>query len=383
MAEQGALRRVATLVAGGVAPAQIFGAVAAEVGRVLRVDHTNLVRFESDQTATVVGYWSNPGARQIQPPLDGHWPIEDPSVTALVLSTGRPARMTADEYERATSAIGIWTWSHRIRCVVGCPVTVEGRLWGAMNLYCQTVPRSGVTEDRMLEFVQLVGLAIANAQNHSDLLASRARVVAAADESRRRIERDLHDGAQQELVALALKLRAAEEAVPADQQELREQLTGAVRDLSGILEHLQEVSRGSVPAILTSTGLRPALRSLARSCPVPVELDLRVRGRLPDPVEVAVYHAVAEALTNTARYARASAVNVRLTADETAVRLSIRDDGVGGARLGAGFGLVGLQDRVEALGGGMQIVSPAGGGTSLLVAVPRSPPLTVPPSVAP
>jgi signal transduction histidine kinase len=371
--EQGALRRVATLVAGGVAPAEIFDAVAAEVGRVLRVDHANLVRFEPDHTATVVGYWSDPGARQIQPPLDGHWPIEDPSVTASVLATGRPARMTADEYERATSAIGIWTWTHRIRCVVACPVRVEGRLWGAMNLYCRTVPQSGVTEDRMLEFVQLVGIAIANAQNHSDLLASRARVVAAADESRRRIERDLHDGAQQELVSLALKLRIAEEAIPPDHRELREQLAGAIRDLSGILEHLQEVSRGSVPAILTSTGLRPALRSLVRRCPTPVDLDIRVRGRLPDPVEVAVYYAVAEALTNTARYAQASIVEIRLTADETAVRLSIRDDGVGGAQLGDGYGLVGLKDRVEALGGGLQITSPAGDGTSLLVDVPRSP----------
>lgn len=368
--EQGALRRVATLVAGGVASAEIFRAVAAEVGRVLRVDHTNLVRFEPDHTATVVGYWSAPGVRQIQPALDGHWPIEDPSVTASVLATARPARMTAEEYERATSAIGIWTRDHGIGCVVGCPVTVEGRLWGAMNLYCQTVPQSGATEDRMLEFVQLVGMAIANAQNHSDLLASRARVVAAADESRRRIERDLHDGAQQELAALALKLRTAEATVPPGQRELREQLASAVRDLSGILDHLQEVSRRTVPAILTSTGLRPALRSLARRCPLPVALDIRLRGRLPDQVEVAVYYAVAEALTNTAQYARASRVDIRLTADGTAVRLSVRDDGVGGAELGEGYGLVGLKDRVEALGGKIHLISPRGGGTSLLVSIP-------------
>jgi signal transduction histidine kinase len=368
--EQGALRRVATLVAGGVAPAKIFGAVAAEVGRVLRVDHTNLVRFEPDHTATVVGYWSDHRVRQIMPPLDGHWPIEHPSVTASVVATARPARMTAEEYEQATSAIGIWTRSHRIQCVVGCPVTVEGRLWGAMNLYCRTVPQSGVTEDRMLEFVQLVGMAIANAQNHSDLLASRARVVAAADESRRRIERDLHDGAQQELVALALKLRTAEAAVPPAERRLREQLAGALCDLSGILDHLQEVSSGTVPAILTSTGLRPALRSLARRCPVPVNLDIRVRGRLPGPVEVAFYQAVAEALTNTARYAQASAVDVRLTAEEETLRLTVRDDGAGGAELGGGYGLVGLKDRVEALGGRIQVISPRGGGTSLLVDIP-------------
>jgi signal transduction histidine kinase len=368
--EQGALRRVATLVAGGVAPAEIFGAVTAEVGCVLGVDHANLVRFEADRIATVVGYWSDPGARQIMPPLDGRWPVEHPSVTASVHATARPARMTAEEYERATSAIGIWTRNHRIRCVVGCPVMVEGRLWGAMNLYCRTVPQCGVIEDRMLEFVQLVGIAIANAQNHSDLLASRARVVAAADESRRRIERDLHDGAQQELVALALKLRNAEAAVPADQRGLREQLAGALRDLSGILDHLQEVSRGTVPAILTSTGLRPALRSLARSCALPVTLDVRLSGRLPGPVEVAVYHAVAEALTNVIRHAHASSVDVRLTADETAVRLSVRDDGVGGAEFGEGFGLVGLKDRVEALDGHLRVISPHGGGTSLLVDIP-------------
>lgn len=370
MEEQGALRRVATLVAGGVAPAEIFSAVAAEVGQVLRADHTNLVRFEPDDTATVVGYWSDPGCRQIMPPLGGRWPIEAPSVTALVRGTARPARMTDADYARSTSAIGIWARIHRIRCVVGFPVMVEGRLWGAMNLYSQIEPQPGVTEDRMSEFVQLVGMAIANAQNHSDLLASRARVVAAADESRRRLERDLHDGAQQELVALALKLRTAEGSVPPGLCGLKEQLADVIRELSGILGHLQEVSSGTVPAILTSTGLRPALRSLARRCPIPVDLDVRVSGRLPDPIEVAVYHAVAEALSNTARYAHASAAGVSVAADDRAVRLSVRDDGVGGAAPGEGIGLVGLKDRVEALGGGMRIISPDGGGTALLVDIP-------------
>ncbi|WP_141957510.1 sensor histidine kinase [Actinoallomurus bryophytorum] len=371
--EQGALRRVATLVATGVSPTQVFDAVAAEVGHVLEADHSEIIRFESDDTARVVGYWNDPRVPKVMPPLNGHWPIESGTVTATVLTTERPARMK--NYERATSAIGIWSHAVGIRCVVGCPVKVEGRVWGAMLIHSlENEPMPGVTEDRMQEFVELVGTAIANAQSRSDLLASRARVVAAADESRRRIERDLHDGAQQQLVTLALKLRTLETtAVAPGQRRLREHISGLVHDLANVLDDLQEVSRGIIPPILTRSGLRPALRSLARHSPVPVELSTDVIGRLAERVEVAVYYTVSEALTNVVKHAHASEVRVDLVMEHRTVRLSIHDDGRGGANLSGGSGLVGLKDRVEALGGSIEVVSPAGGGTSVLVEIPLEP----------
>jgi signal transduction histidine kinase len=368
--EQRALRRVATLVACGVSPTEIFNAVAAQVGHILGVDHTEIIRFESDKTARVVGYWNDPRVPKVMPPLNGHWPIESGSVTAEVWTTERPARMK--NYEHATSAIGIWAHAAGIRCVVGCPVKVEGRVWGAMLIHSlDAEPLPGVTEARMQEFMELVGTAVANAQSRSDLLASRARVVAAADESRRRIERDLHDGAQQQLVTLALKLRTVENtAVAPGQERLRAQLSGLVHDLSNILDDLQEVSRGIIPPLLTRSGLRPALRSLARHSPVPVALNAEVVGRLPERVEVAVYYTVSEVLTNVVKHAHASDVRVDLVMEHRTVRLSIHDDGIGGADLARGSGLVGLKDRVEALGGGIEVRSPPGRGTSVLVHIP-------------
>jgi signal transduction histidine kinase len=371
--EQGALRRVATLVARGVSPAELFSAVAAELGGVLGADYTQIARFEPDDTATMVGVWNAPGIPVLMPPLDGHWPVEDETIAAEVLRTGRPARMS--DYENNPSVIGGWVARQGIRYVVGCPVKVEGSIWGVMLIYSlRTEPRPGFTEDRMLEFVELVGTAIANAQGRSELLASRARVVAASDESRRRIERNLHDGAQQQLVSLGLRLRAAEAAVEPWQRDLREQLSATVKGLASVLEELQEISRGLDPAILTRHGLGPALRSLARRSSVPVDLKLHLDRRLPEQVEVAIYYTLAEALTNVAKYARASMVDVELRLEETTVRLSVHDDGIGGADLAGGSGLVGLRDRVEALGGRIKIVSPAGQGTTLLADLPVGPP---------
>jgi signal transduction histidine kinase len=336
---------------------------------VVGADHTNIVRFEPDNTATVVGYWSDPcGPEVMPPPMDGRWPVEDGTVTGAVLATGRPARIT--DYEHATSALGIWARSMGIRCVAGCPVNVEGNIWGAMTMYSMVTEIPPGTEDRLLEFVELVGTAIANTQSRSDLLASRARVVAAADESRRRIERDLHDGAQQQLVTLGLKLRTAQTAVAPCQEELMRQLTSTAQGLTSVMENLREISRGLVPRILTRSGLHPALRSLARRSPVPVKLSVGACRRLPEPIQVAIYYTVSEALTNVAKYAHASAVDVHLTMRETTVRLAIHDDGIGGAHIGGGSGLVGLKDRIEALGGKIDIDSPAGGGTSLLSDIP-------------
>jgi signal transduction histidine kinase len=222
----------------------------------------------------------------------------------------------------------------------------------------------------MSDFADLVATAIANAATRAELIASRARIVAAADDARRRIERDLHDGAQQRLVALGLGLRAAEARVPDELGPLREQIAGLVTTVAAVSAEVQEISRGIHPAILSRGGLGPALKTLARRCTVPVELDLHVDQRCADSIEVGAYYVVSEALTNAAKHARASVVEVCAHATGSTLRLEIRDDGIGGATAGKGSGLTGLVDRVEALGGKMTIQSPAGSGTSVLVDIP-------------
>jgi signal transduction histidine kinase len=206
--------------------------------------------------------------------------------------------------------------------------------------------------------------------SRAELAASRARIVAAADEARRQIERDLHDGVQQRLVSLALQLRAAQAAAPPAASELVSRLEGAVIEVTGVLEELREIARGLHPAVLTQGGLRPALRALARRCAVPVSVEVRVAGRLPELVEIAAYYAAAEALTNTAKYARASAAEVQVDVGDGVLHVRVRDDGCGGAVLGGGSGLVGLKDRVEALGGQIWLDSPPGAGTTLRAELP-------------
>ena len=222
----------------------------------------------------------------------------------------------------------------------------------------------------MADFADLVATAIANAATRDELIASRARIVAAADDARRRLERDLHDGAQQRLVSLGLKLRLAEGSVLPEQVDLKKELSEIALGLSEVSKDLQEISRGIYPAIQSRGGLGPALQTLARRCPVPVNLEIAVEGRLPEPVEVAAYFVVAEALTTTAKYGQASQVNVYAEAKGANLSLSIHDDGIGGADTHKGSGLIGLKDRVEVLGGHMQIASPPGGGTSLRITIP-------------
>jgi signal transduction histidine kinase len=262
---------------------------------------------------------------------------------------------------------------HGIRSIVGTPIVVEDRVWGVMVLgwsRLKTAP-AGI-EDRLREFSELVATAIANADSRAQLAASRARVVAVGDESRRRIERDLHDGTQQRLVSLGLELRATEAVVPDEHPELKQQIAHAVSGLAGAVEDLQEIARGIHPAILSKGGLGPALRTLARRSAVPVELTMPPDRRLPERAEAASYYVVAEALTNAAKHAAASVVHVMVDypEDQDVVRLSIRDDGAGGADPGRGSGLLGLRDRVEALRGTIEIASPPGEGTSLLVEIP-------------
>ena len=261
------------------------------------------------------------------------------------------------------------------RCsLVALPILSRGRL-RAMLLLENRLLRGAFTAER-LDAVKLIAgqlaVSLDNAQLYSELAASRARVVAAADQTRRHIERDLHDGAQQRLVSLALELRMAQAEVSPEAGELRMRLDRAVEQASGALEELRDLSRGIHPAILTEGGLGPALRAVTRRSPIPVQLDLRVEERLPEQVEVSAYYIVAEALTNAAKHSRASAITVTVERDRArgSLRIEVADDGVGGADFTGGTGLVGLKDRAEALGGHIDLHSPRGAGTTLRVELP-------------
>ncbi|HEY0543489.1 MAG TPA: GAF domain-containing sensor histidine kinase [Actinoallomurus sp.] len=363
-----ALRRVATLVARGASPPEVFRTVACETGGLLRADYTAINRYEPDRTVSVLAHWSDPHVPDIPTPFGGRWPMGNDSAPAVVLETGAPARCTM---ESVTGKIGAWYRSHGITYVVACPIKVEDRLWGAMSiLFRGSEPPPEDTEHRMHQFVELVGCTIAQAESRAELIASRARVVASSDAARRRIERDLHDGAQQHLISLALELRATEADLLPEQEELRRRLSTTSQGLSGVLAELQEISHGLHPAILTHGGLETALTALARRSRVPVEFHIHARRRLPEQIEATIYYIVCEALTNVVKHANASVVHVDLTMEDKRFRLSIRDDGHGGAELGRGSGLVGLTDRVAALDGTMQVTSPIGEGTSLLITIP-------------
>jgi signal transduction histidine kinase len=365
---QASLRRIATLVARGVPPSEVFSAVVGEVSRCLGVHHSVLFRYEPDGTAYLVAARDDdPGMKNM--PVGERFSLDGESVTAMIFRTSRAARMIS--YENASGSVAARMRDLGLRTAVGAPIVVDGRLWGAATVgWSRPEPLPPDTEARVGDFADLVATAIANTEAHAQLTASRARIVAAADDARRRIERDLHDGAQQRLVSLGLQLRAAEASVLPQQQALLEQISDVVSGLAGVSKDLQEISRGIHPAILSKGGLGPALKALARRSAVPVQLDLAVDPGLPESAEVAAYYVVAEALTNTAKHARASVVNVRVEAEDANLHLCIRDDGIGGADSRKGSGLIGLIDRVEALGGRMDVSSPRGSGTSLLVKIP-------------
>jgi signal transduction histidine kinase len=364
--EQRALRGVATLVARGAAPEEVFAAVTEEVGQLLPVDHAVMCRYGPDGSITVFASW---GSTAEYFPVGSHWILEGKDPTTLVFETGRPARV--DRFADVSGSLADAVRETGVRSGVGAPIIVEDRLWGVMGAGSTLEqPLPADTEARLAAFTELLATAIANAESRAALAASRGRIVVAADESRRRIERDLHDGTQQQLVSLMLELRAAEATQPPEVGELTAQLARTARGLAGVLEELREISRGIHPAILSSGGLGPALRALARRSAVPVELDLRAERRLPWHVEVAAYYVVSEALTNAAKHAQASVVNVELDTQDGALQLAIRDDGLGGANPKQGSGLIGLSDRVEALGGRLEVTSPAGSGTTLLIQIP-------------
>jgi signal transduction histidine kinase len=253
---------------------------------------------------------------------------------------------------------------------VASPIVVEGALWGAITAASVEDILPSSAERRLTEFTELVATAIANTESKSELDASRRRIVAASDETRRQIERDLHDGTQQRLVSLGLALRAAEANVPSEQQGLQEELSHVVQGLAAAVEDLQEISRGIHPAILSKGGLGPALRTLAHRSAIPVDLDIATDVRLAEPIEVAAYFVGSEALANAAKHSRASRIDVSLEQRDGTLQLSIRDDGVGGVDTTRGSGLVGLTDRVEALGGSIRVSSRQGEGTQIIALLP-------------
>ena len=365
--EQAALRRVATLVARGAPPAEVFEAVVTEIGQLFpEANAAALSRYETDDTLTMIGKWSSSDGYS---PVGARYPLERGTVGSLIAESRRPGRVDVDAeaFRSLPAVIRELGWVS----VVGAPILVEGRLWGLVGISStteQSLPPS--TEERLTEFTELVATAIANTETRAELAASRARIVATADATRRRIERDLHDGAQQQLVSLALELRAAQAALPSEFADERAELSRVVEGLTAVLDELREISSGIHPAILSESGLAPALKTLARRSSIPVVLDVRVQGRLPESVEVAAYYVIAETLTNAAKHAHASTVHVDVAGTDGVLRVSVRDDGIGGADPVRGTGLVGLRDRVEALGGTVAVESPRREGTAIAVTLP-------------
>lgn len=355
--EQAALRRVATVVAQGAAPQDVFAVAAEEVAGLLGVDVTFLVRMDTATIVAAAGWAGAPiGAVASRNPM-----------LRQILERGEALRL--DDVTRMPEGVDILRGSG-IRALVASPVTVEGRLWGVLGAGSRSGPLPVDAEQRLVHFTDLVAMAIGNAENQAQLAASRARVVAASDDARRRIERDLHDGAQQRIVSLGLELRLAQAGVPEELPEVRAEIGRVADDLGDVLEELREMARGIHPAMLSEGGLRPALRTLARRAPVPVELDIATDTRFPEVVEIAAYYVVSESLTNAVKHAKASRIAVSMIERDGALRLSVRDDGVGGADPQGGSGLIGLRDRVEALGGRIDVDSPRGAGTIVLVSLP-------------
>jgi signal transduction histidine kinase len=365
-AEQAALRRIAALLARSVPAEEVFDAVVDEARSLIGVDAATLMRYEADKTATVLAFSAEADERVVSPgdklSTEGH------NVTALVFRTGLPARI--DDYTKATGEHARRFREAGARSAVGAPVQLRERVWGLLGVYSVQGPLAPDTEARLADFTALVASAIANVQAWSELEASRVRIISAADEARRRVERDLHDGAQQRIVALALRARTIAASDAAQAAGLDAEFERLATDLVAVLEELRTLASGLHPAALSRGGLAAALSTLARRSPVPVVLDVRLEGVVAESVAVAAYYVVAETLTNTTKHAEASRVDVTVELRDDRLWLCARDDGVGGADPACGSGLVGLKDRIEAFGGTMTLNSPPGEGTTLVAQLP-------------
>jgi signal transduction histidine kinase len=362
--EQAGLRRVATLVARGVPPAEVFEAVAREAGQLLGVDAMHMGRYDDGAAISVAG-WSRSGDHL---PVGTRVELDGTNVASLVLQSGRPARI--DGYSAASGATaerlrhGLGVYSS-----VAVPIVVDDRLWGLMIASSkQYQPLAADTESRLLGFTELVATAISNAEARTELAASRARLVAAADEERRRVVRDLHDGAQQRLVHTVIMLKIAEGELRDQEGRASELVTEALAHAQSATAEVRELAHGILPSVLTHGGLPAATHALASRMTVPVEIDVSA-SRLPEQTEATAYFVVAEALTNVAKHARAQHATVTGRVDNGALRIEVRDDGEGGARTEGG-GLIGLRDRVATLDGTLTVDSPPGRGTVVTATIP-------------
>jgi signal transduction histidine kinase len=365
--EQTALRRIATLVAAEAASDRVFEQVTVEAAQTLGASAASLARFDEDGTVTFVGGWSDTG--RLAFPVGSRVPVEETGVLAEIQKTGRPERI--DDYEGRAPAIVERLSSFGYDSAGAAPIRVGGQVWGALVAAASRgEPLAPGSERRLADFAELVAQALANADAYRKLAASRVRIVEAADTERRRLERNLHDGAQQRLVSLALRLRMIKASLRKDPESAEALLAEADTELDHALEELRELARGIHPAVLTDRGLEAAIRALAERAPIPVELARLPEDRLPDSVEAAIYYLVAEAITNVAKYAQATCASVAVERSNGFATVVVRDDGIGGAEPVPGSGLVGLADRVEALGGRLHIESPPGRGTQLTAEIP-------------
>ena len=365
--EQAALRRIATLVVSEADPAGTFGAVMYEAAQSLGVNTATIVRYDSPGTVTVLGGWSESGSLLF--PVGSAIELgSEGSALVEVYRTGEAHRVT---YPEDAGSLVEDLRSHGYRSSVAAPVKLADGLWGA--LVASSVDESPLpdgSEQRLCDFADLVAQALANADAHDKLAASRARIVGAGDAERRRLERNLHDGAQQRLVSLALQLRLTQSALERRPEAVPGLLEEAQAELARALDELRELARGIHPAILTDRGLGPALEAILARAPLPVELTNLPEERLPEPVEAAVYYVVAETITNIAKHAHAESATVSVTLAGTTAQVVITDNGIGGADPARGSGLRGLADRIEALDGSLRVESREGRGTRIEAQIP-------------
>lgn len=368
-AEQAALRRIATLVAGDTRPDRVFEEVTAEAAQAIGASAASLARFDSGNSATFIGAWSRTGALNF--PVGSSITLDGAGALAAVRRTGEPRRIQG--YDRLVGPVVERIASFGYTSAAAAPIKLGGNVWGALVAAGQGIaPFPAGTEQRLADFADLVAQALANAEAYRKLADSRARIVEVTDNERRRLERNLHDGAQQRLVSLALQLRLIQNAMERDPGAAASLLGKAHDELGQALEELRELARGIHPATLTMDGLRTALTGLTEHAPLPVQIARIPAERLPEPVEVAIYYLVAEAITNVTKYAQATraTVTVERPNGDGHVTVAVEDDGVGGADPENGTGLVGLADRIEALGGRLNVHSPPGRGTRLIAEIP-------------
>jgi signal transduction histidine kinase len=368
--EHAALRRVAILVARECAPSEVFAAVTRETGELLHAQRATLLRVNSPASAQVMASWSNGDAPRV--PVGHRGAIEQGrGILGRMLECPRPVRI--EDFDEVGGVVASLMRELGIRGAAAGPILLGGRLWGALTA---TWPDPAVmppgAENRVAAFAELISHAVENAETREELAASRARLVEAADQARRRIERDLHDGAQQRLVAAALELTMLERRLDGDPAQARSALERAREHLEHGLVELRDLARGIHPAVLTERGLEAAIVPLVQRAPLPVDLIVDVPTRLDAGIEAAAYFIVAEALTNVAKYAEADSASVDVRSNGSSLFVTIADDGIGGARLERGSGLRGLSDRVQAVGGTMDLTSPPGGGTRLTVEFPST-----------